>query len=668
MGIKLEKAFISFRIGAPLWMPDERFKELMALFERYKGVTDEVTFFTSETHPPLTLATLEERTKLLKKRMAAVRALGYRSGINPLATIGHHDENLPNSLNEDYPRATDLNGRVCLGSYCPNSEGLRAYAKREYELITKAEPDYIWVDDDVRLWGHMPILATCFCDTCLGIFNKAHGTEYTRATLCAAFNAGTREEKLTIRHAWLQHNRDTLTRLFTLIEKTVHDLKPGLPLGFMTGDRFFEGYDFDTWAAALSGPNKAEVRWRPGGGTYTEASLDAIADKAHAMGRQTALLPESVVSIQSELESFPYQRLRKSTQATVLEAACYIAGGCTGTAFNVLSMYDEPLDEYHALVARLAKTRPFLDLLAREFGRSRPAGLYTGWVKDTWASYGPDGNWLSNGNFGEGVSNCNEILTTGIPAAYSAAQARVTALKGESVLALTKGEILAALSGGVYMDGTALTRLNELGYGDLTGFSVESVRHEDCIEEFVAHPLNATFEGRRRNGRQSFWKCPCYCLNRTNEKAEVLSRVVDYTYAETAPCCMGVFENRLGGRVYVAGYYPWEQLQNLSQASRLKSVMRWLSKDTLPGYVESFHRINLWVREPEEGRLAIALMNAYLDPTEDLALLLLTEQDEARVVNMAGGEVTVRASGQDGPYKRFVLPKVGAWDMRCVLV
>jgi hypothetical protein len=666
--IKLDKAFVSFRIGAPLWIPDARFEELLTLFEKYKGVTDEITFFTSETHPPLPLNTLEERTRLLAKRMTAARALGYRTGINPLATMGHHEENQPNSLNEPYTRATSLDGRTSQGCFCPNSDGLREYAKREYELITAANPDYIWIDDDVRLMGHMPVGETCFCDTCIGMFNATSGSEYTRETLGNALNSGTREAKLAVRRAWLQHNRDTLTRLFKLIEKTVHGMKPGLPLGFMTGDRFFEGYDFDTWAAALSGPGDAEVMWRPGGGNYTEASLDGIADKAHAMGRQTALLPERVVCIQSELESFPYQRLKKSTQTTALEAASYIAGGCTGTAFNVLSMYDEPLDEYEGLVARLAKTRPFLDLLAREFGRSRPAGLYSGWVKDTLASYGAGGHWFHHGDHGQGVGNCNEILCTGIPAGYSAPYARVTALCGESVLALSEEEVLAALSGGVYMDGKALTRLNEMGYGELTGFSVEDTRHEDCIEEFVAHPINGAFAGRRRNGRQSFWKNPTHCLGLTNEKAEVVSRVVDYTYAETAPCCVGVFENHLGGRVCVVGYYPWSQLQNLSKSSQLKSVMRWLSKDTLPGIVASFHRVNLWIREPGKGRLAVALLNAYLDPAENLTLLLATERDEARVIDMTCGEMTVRTSGQDGLYKRFVIPKVGPWDMRCVLV
>ncbi|MBN2311715.1 MAG: hypothetical protein JXR94_22240, partial [Candidatus Hydrogenedentes bacterium] len=596
------------------------------------------------------------------------RAAGYRAGINVLATIGHHDENLPYSLDEAYTRVTDLDGAVCRGCFCPNDEGMQGYVKRLYELVASAGPDYIWVDDDVRFRGHMPIRETCFCDTCLAIFARERGVDYTRESLRDALNTGPVAQRLELRRAWLQHARDSITRLLALIERTVHGLRPGLPLGFMTGDRFFEGYDFDTWAETLAGGDGAEVLWRPGGGTYTEEAPDAMADKAHAIGRQTALLPESVRRIQSELESFPYQRLRKSIHFTTLEASGYVAGGCTGTAFNVLSQYDEPLDEFEPLVAGLRRARPFLDVLVREFGRSRPAGLYSGWGKDTAAAINPEGAWHAPAATGAGTSNCNEILSTGIPAAYAPPEARVTALCGDSVLALDDAAIRRALSSGAYMDGAALTRLNEMGYGEWTGFRVARVLHEDCIEQFTAHPLNGAFARRLRNGRQSFWKCPAYELAPTDDAAQTVSRLVDYAYCETAGCCMGVFENRLGGRICVAGCYPWSQLQNLSKSAQLKSVMRWLSKDTLPGWVASFHRANLWVREPAPGRLAAALVNASLDPAERLALMLRTDNHEAAVYDVNCDETRVAAESVEGPYRRFVLPPIGPWHVCLITV
>ena len=84
---------------------------------------------------------------------------------------------------------------------------------------------------------------------------------------------------------------------------------------------------------------------------YADDEPLGLVDKAHAIGRQASALPARVTVIQSEIENFPYQRLKKSVRTTMLEAAAHVAAGATGIAFNVLSQEEEPLDEY----------RPFLD-------------------------------------------------------------------------------------------------------------------------------------------------------------------------------------------------------------------------------------------------------------------------------------------------------------------
>ena len=195
---KIEKAFISFRIGVPLWSSEKRYNEVLELFDKYKGVTDEVTFFTSATHPPLPLNVFKERAALLKVRMAEARKHGYTAGINILSTIGHHNENLDNSLSGDFTRMTNIDGLICNGSFCPNDEGMRGYVHTIYQLAANASPDYIWIDDDVR-FGHMPVGLGCFCDNCLNIFEKESGVKYTRESLKKALNEGPVEEKLKIR-------------------------------------------------------------------------------------------------------------------------------------------------------------------------------------------------------------------------------------------------------------------------------------------------------------------------------------------------------------------------------------------------------------------------------------------------------------------------------------
>jgi len=662
----LDRASISFRIGVGQWMPEAAFADLLAMLGRHRGATDEITLFTSATHPPLPLDEIERRARVAADRMAAARKHGYRSGINILATMGHHEENLPGSLSIDSTRVTDIDGNTSRGSFCPGDPRLGEYVRAAYRALASAGPDYIWIDDDVRLAGHMPVFLTCFCDGCLALFAKETGVARTRPELKAAFTGGSLEDRLALRKAWLRHNRDTIARLFALIEETVHAVKPGLPLGFMTGERFCEGYDFDRWARVLAGPGGAEVRWRPGGGFYEDDTTSGLAGKSHEIGRQVSLLPSEVTSIQSEIENFPYQRLKKAAHITVLEAASHMAAGCTGAAFNVLAGNGEPLDEFEPMVARIAGARPFLDLLARHLGRKPLAGIAAAWSKDSAAACDlAGGNWTAYGRF---LGESARLFEIGLPCAPSPRGAAVTLLSDDCVLAFDRDEIRRILSGGVYMDAAALARLGAMGFGDLTGFETDRVLPIDSIERLADHPLNRPFAGRERDCRQSFYHLAATSLKRRDPGAEVLSTLVDYGGRETAGCASGIFENALGGRICVAGYFPWTFLHSMAKSAQMKSVMRWLSRDRLPACVASFHKVHLWARESGGETGSMALVNSSFDPAVDAVLLIRTGRERARVHDMSGAGTGVFASGADGPYRRFILPPIEPWGMRLVVV
>ena len=96
--------------------------------------------------------------------------------------------------------------------------------------------------------------------------------------------------------------------------------------------------------------------------------------------------------------------------------------------------------------------------------------------------------------------------------------------------------------------------------------------------------------------------------------------------------------------------------------------MRCLSRDRLPAWVASYHKVNLWAREPQGGRTVLALLNASFDAANGLELAIATTAAEARVYDMQAGEKIVRASKPDGPYRRFLLPAVEPWTMRLVVV
>jgi hypothetical protein len=328
-------------------------------------------------------------------------------------------------------------------------------------------------------------------------------------------------------------------------------------------------------------------------------------------------------------------------------------------------MYDEPLDEFEPLVARIRQARPFFDLLARHLGRKPLAGIRAAWNKDTAAACDlAGGNWFA---FGQFLGESTRLFEIGLPADYSPHGASVTLLSGDNMLAFSKEEILKILSSGVYMDAQALARLNEMGYADLTGFDTDRVVPCDCIEQLAHHPLNGPMAGRQRDCRQSFWHLAAVTLKPRDAKPEPLSTIVDYTGTQVAPCAMGVFENRLGGRICVAGYFPWTSLHSLSKSTQIKAVMRWLSKDRLPAYVASFHKFNLWVRKPDRSKVAMALTNCCLDQARDVSLLIRTDAQRIRVFDMSGAESQVGSSGSDGPYRKFVIPVIDPWQMRLVV-
>jgi hypothetical protein len=659
---KIEKAFVSFRISVPQWISKKRSTELFNLFDKYKGVTDEITFFTSSTHPPIPLDIFTKRAELLRERMAEARKRGYKSGINVLSTLGHRSENLDNSLKGDYTNMTNINGEVRLGTFCPNDQNMQEYIRSIYVLTAKAKPDYIWIDDDIRLERSL-IGEACFCDNCLKIFKDETGIQYTRESLKDAQINGTPETKQKIFGEWLQHNKNTISRLLSLIEKTVHEVDSTIPLGLMSTEKFYEGYDFDNWVNVLSGSYHIPVMWRPGGGFLNDTNIIGLIQKSHSVGRQVSILPQDVLCIQSEIENFTYQRLKKAANIVVLEACSYIAAGCTGTAFNVLSFYDEPLDEYEPLLERIKEVRPFLDLMVKTMGRSPITGIHTFWNKNSIMVVKLSSGSQSGGN---PITN-HEIYNIGLPACYSVKNAQVTILGKNNILALSKDEIKKLLCGGIYLDAETLQQLNDMGFSEYTGFKVVKSEKSDRIEKFTVNTLNGGFAGRERDNRQSFWNVPAYTLLKTNEKAQVLACLVDYTGKEVSSCTMGIFENKLGGRICVEGYYPWTFMEDLSKSSQMKSVFRWLSRDKLTGYVGSFQRINLWIREPEDGKIALSFINSSFDPAKDLTLMLQTENKAIRLYDMECRATIITSSGVDGPYKKFVIPYVDPWQMRLVV-
>jgi len=657
------RARISLRISILQAENPQRCDELLHLVEEYRDTLDEVAFFTGEIHPPLPLAVIEERAEMLARVMPRFKALGVATGINHLSTMGHLDEYLYYGLDEPWQHLVDSYGTVTEGSYCPRDPRMRDYVDKSYRALARAKPDFIWIDDDVRMGSHPPADHTCFCPRCLEAFAQRTGRDWDRETLCAAFNAGATSDRLALRGQWIAHNRATIQELFELIRESVDSVDPELSLGWMMCDLWYEGFDYDNWFQALAGPQDVAVKARPGSGVYTDEVPVEMLAKAHQIGGEIALLPPHITDIQSEHENFPYLKLRKSEHAFATEIGLYIAAGCTGCALNLMGLPD-PFEEFLPYFAKVREWRAFYDAEVATFGRSDCEGIWAARSKDLYAVRGIDSNWFQ-GHFGPGAHGVmRELGEIGLPSAYRREASTVTLLAGDTCLVLTRDELLDILAGGVLLDGEAVARLHQLGLGEYAGFAVAQTQTTDTSELLAHHPLNGRFGGWQRDTRPSFWRRLTYTFEPLDSTAEPICDIVDIRRRYQG-IGAGLYENSLGGRVIAMGYSPFSMIHTLAKTSQLKTLTRWLSRDRLPAYVSSFHKAALWCRRDHEGRLAMLVINITLDRVSGMRLAVNVEQDWS-ALRTDGTSSPVSAVDRDGAYTVLELPEMGPWEMLLV--
>ncbi len=647
----------SLRVHYRTWSDAERCREQLEWLREFRDTIDEVAFFTGDTHPPLPLVEVRRRAALLHQILPDFKALGLRVGINHLATIGHLDENPENSLDEPWQHLVDLSGAVSASCYCAADPAVQTYIRDCYAALAAAAPEFIWIDDDVRLESHPKSIAfACFCPRCLAEFAAETGATWAREPLLAAF-----KDNLDLRRHWLEHSRRYVTRILQLARTAVDSVRPGLRLGFMTGEIPYSGYGYEAWREAMAGAQRLDVKFRPGGGFYTDESPTALLGKCHSVGRQNAFVPAAVTDIQYEHENFPYLVLNKSRAVYTAEIAGAIAAGCTGVALNTLGISGDPIQEYRPYFETVRSARPFFDELVATVGRSACEGMWPAFGPDHAAALGPAGVWPGPGSWGGDFHALNELFTLGLPAAYTRRGAAVTILAGDSVLEWSTPQLQEMLAGAVILDGAAVQRLMELGLVDLAGWEIAGTGEVDMIERFTADPLNGRFAGWHRDCRPSFWPRTTYLLRPVAATARPLAEAQDFKLTDHG-CCSGVFENRCGGRVFVGGYYPWHMLGSLAKSSQLRNVARWLSRERLPAYVESYHRIALWCRRDSAGRPAFVLINASIDPADGVVLKVRDLVGPCHALDLQGRRTTLPVVDVDSPYQSLHLPPLPPWS------
>ncbi len=658
-----KKLTLSWRIGLPHWETEEPFENLLALLREHRSVVDEVAMFETITHHLyIPLDVYARRMELAAKRLDAFRQAGIPSvGINVLCTIGHVNEAWSYMPPLPCQAMVGHDGSVSHSCACPNTLEMRAYVRAKYELVAKAKPDFIWVDDDIRMHFH-GVEFGCFCPTCLALFATRVGRTYTREELVQAFDV---PGQGGVRELWVDQNIATLESLMTEVRTTIHKVNAGIVIGKMTagaGWTTYSGQAFDRWFTALGA-----TKGRPGGGFYSdERPLDMLY-KALECGRQRATLPPSVHDVQYELENFPYQRLKKSPTSVVNECSLALAHGLNGVAFNMLgTSLEDSLPWVHAIPA----ARPVWEKWVAHAAGLPTAGLWPAWSTRLMAqrSVRPGESW-----WGVGRHNINipKVLgEIGLPLA-SDTPACGTVLCGHVAEVFSDDELKAMLARGVLMDSTALELLTERGLGHLTGVRLAQRLDNGLWEHFTDDPMNGRAAGEIRDARIEFWgdaRGMGDVLEPIAQGVRVLTTIEDYFSRPRGPG-MTAFENELGGRVVVMGYAPWIFLHSVGKRLQLQNVADWISRDTMPVRVdETVPLVSVARVAADRQRGAVMLLNAGFD-TISISEATVHLRFPVRQVHLLtiGRKSRVLPVETEATGCRIVLRNIEPWGLRVLV-
>lgn len=654
-------ASVTYRFSQANWVPDDAFTNLVAFLLEHR-TTGKVALFTCDQHSPPALDRVLSLMPVLERRMATLRDLGYEAGINHLCTIGQTEEGVAYAEKMAGTEPfTSANGGKSLTNRCPNDRVWRErYVRPIYEALARTKPDFIWIDDDLRMaWHGTAAGLACFCPNCMKRIRERLGYAGDREGL-EAFLADP-EQGLERRRAVMQLTRDTLGDIIAYVRGVVRGVSPSIVLGGMDGAGPWEGWGYAEKIGALATPGEKSY-WRPGSGFYDDEKPWVMLLKANDLGQVAALLPDRVTKVESEIECFNYQRLAKGEQIVVTEALAYIAAGTRGTAWNVLAdPVNDDLATFGSLFDRLEALRPQMDAMVRAGGHARPRGVWDCRTGNSYAGLEPGRKWLTPQSEDERSFPGSDLQRLGIPVAYREEEAEVYAPTAAAILEMSDDRLDRLLSKGVYVSPRALRAFALRGRTEEVGFELgETLSHETLREKLVEHPLNVGFVGRERDARLAFWPGEVATF-RPRPGARNVARCVDVGGGERAACVAGTFENARGGRIYVSGFFPYDRQLYRPSAQRLRRVFDWLSYGRLTGVVDTYCRASLWVR----GDL-VSLLNLSFDAIEGPEILLRGEKwsHGVRVLGPRGGAVL--APVREGDRTRYRLPRVDAWSLLAV--
>lgn len=590
--------------------------EVIEALYRYPGVMNEV--WLCMEFETLSLQKHRQSAEAMAQATQQFRKAGVEVSIQGIS-LGHGD-NFESGAEGDYEDMTwgtivGANGVRTLTSHCPRQPAFHRYLEQEYTLYAeRCKPNFIWLDDDLRITYHTPARQLCFCDLCLSEFNRQQGSHWTRETLVEALERNEGEGE--VRRQWIAFTQESLAEVARVIGRSIHKVSPSTGMGLQHANfhrELQEGHDWNPIFAAMREETGRAPASRPGNGFYDDHAPRGMIVKAYDMARQIRRLDPSIRQIASEVEGYRHCATGKSPYGLCVESQLYLAMGATQLSYAIICAASEPMSWYADNYFKpLAAWRPFYEEYVRFNRGTEPGGVDPYVSPDQVLRTPMEGEPFFNWSVTGSGAFVYDLAALGIPFTPDGHYASLRMMDAEAV---------------------------------------EGLPRQEAVSMFASQPImldaSAWAETQRR------------------ELDTLLQRIPTPDSLADVVCYRGV----RGGRVAVVASYS----AAISNAERMKLLyaMDWLCEGRLPVRSESAAQLTVVPRVDPQGALrSVTVLNSTISEQRQVRLRLrgcpakgtrlIWKQAEHR-----DQPLKVRREGAD---LLVEIPVIGGWNIGWIAV
>lgn len=339
---------------------EERIKNLLTFCEN--ADIDEINFFVNHeeiNRGHLTLEKNEKWVSLCKELKSILAKKKIRFSINPGTTLMHGDRGRVLDSELHFQTMVDASGTQAKAVACPLDPIFQEYISDIYAQLAKAEPDLLWVEDDIRHHNHKPVNWGCFCDKHMEEYSKRIGHKVKREE----FVEGILKEgdPHPYRKIYMDMCQEEIINIFSKMHKKVKEVSPNTKMALMTSQppqHSVEGRDWNEVLDVLCG---SDVRvTRPHLPSYNEVTPKVYSNEFNSYVRTASILIGENSEIYPELENYMYSRYAKSNRFTEMQLKTSLVMNPVGSTMNLFDMMGTGVNFDDGLDTLLKNIKPYL--------------------------------------------------------------------------------------------------------------------------------------------------------------------------------------------------------------------------------------------------------------------------------------------------------------------